>query len=323
MDNLFKRFKDDKFSISELEMLRNDVANMTDEELSAHLDEFDCCDEFSVAEIEEIQRKLNTEIRLTNRRSIFRFINYIVAAAIIGIFIITGWWIYTLINKCELYEDILSEEIHMATQLGETVNTILPDGSRIELGPHSDVKFKLGSFNNVAREISFSGEGNFKVTKNDHAPFIIHSTDFDIKVLGTIFSVLSRGDQDKVEVHLEEGSVDFITTKHNKHNVLKPGETAVLDKKTGVVKIYREDDGYHYCAGVPIIYFKSEKLDEVFTILRTYYGKNFKLDRYIVDKKFTGSLPTDDLPQALYILQQTLNLEISYDGEKYLIQCER
>ena len=51
MDNLFKRFKDDKFSISELEMLRNDVANMTDEELSAHLDEFDCCDEFSVAEI--------------------------------------------------------------------------------------------------------------------------------------------------------------------------------------------------------------------------------------------------------------------------------
>ncbi|MDE5882235.1 MAG: FecR domain-containing protein [Muribaculaceae bacterium] len=319
MDNRFKRFMDDEFSLSDLERLRNDVDNMTDEELSSKLDEINEEDEFSTTDVDAIQHRLNDEIIRSNRRIKIRRIAYMAASIIVGMLLGSGFYIHDLLKTNRMYADILSHEVVIGTQQGEKTTTLLPDGSKIIMSPMSSLAYKMATFNHMTREISFYGEASFSIAKNAKVPFTVHSQDFEIKVLGTVFSVLSRDNDNIIEVHLDEGSVELKTTKTKVTRVLKEGETAVLNRESGNLRIYTPTDGYRYTAGKAVALFTSEKLEKVFDTLTIYYGKNFKLHTHLSQKTFTGSLPTDNLAQALYVLEQTLNLKITADGDVYVV----
>lgn len=319
MDDLLKKFMKDEFNISDYEALKDEVANMTDEELSSKLDNSMSTDDFSLQEINDIQRRLNHDIRKSKRMSIFRYMTYIASTILIVLLIGSGYYIFKLRQSTQMYEEILSHEVFIGTEQGEKINTVLPDGSKVVMSPMSSLTYKVSTFNHVLRNVSFCGEAQFSVTKNEKAPFIVRAQDFEIKVLGTIFSILSRDNIDIIEIHLDEGSIELTAIKQNTHKILKEGETAVLNRESGELKIYTESDGYRYAAGKSVIFFTSEKLGEVLNILTKYYGKKFKLNGNLFQKVFTGSLPTDNLTQALYILEQTLNLKITNHGDNYVI----
>lgn len=315
-----KKFLDSEFSIDELEALRNDVADMSDEELSSELDKLHQFDDFSKDDIDNIQRRLNAEIKVGRRRTILHRIAAAAAAVLVLGLMIGGVFFYNMRQKYRLYEDLLSHEVSIGTQQGERTTTVLPDGSRIVMSPESTLSYRLSSFNHIERRVLFSGEAKFSIVRNESAPFLVNSKDFEIKVLGTVFSVLSRDNTDVVEIHLDEGSIELTALKSNTCEILKTGETAVIDRLSGNMRVYGESDNYRYSAGQPVLFFASDRLDKVFAELAVYYGRDFSLTDAVASKTFTGSLPTDNLEQALYILQQTLRLKISIDDETYFIK---
>ncbi|RPE14238.1 FecR family protein [Chitinophaga lutea] len=64
----------------------------------------------------------------------------------------------------------------------------LADGTTVHLNSNSTLRFPF-SFDSKAREVFIEGEAYFKVARDAHRPFIVHSGVTVIKVLGTEFNI--------------------------------------------------------------------------------------------------------------------------------------
>ena len=300
---------------SELLDFKKDVGMMSDEELSRYLDESGSQFSFTSSEIDSLQEKLNAEIKTEkHRRNIRRFLTAC-AAVLVPTIIVCSLVMFSSYNDLKKYQQYISQVTTISTDKGEFSNTILPDGSKIELGPKSSLSYSLETFNSTYRQIEYSGEGRFNIAKNPDAPFTLKISDFEIRVLGTIFSVYAREDKDKAEIHLEEGSLQVVSMVSDCTKLLSPGETAIINSKTGEITVIDDSVRCKRLAGKSTIYFSSAQLAEVAGELELYYGRKIRIDEKIKDVYFTGSLPTDNLTQAIYILEHTLGISIIFDDK--------
>jgi len=91
----------------------------------------------------------------------------------------------------------------VATASGETRAVDLPDGSRLQLAPHSAVAF---SFDAGQRHVELlRGEAWFEVVPAPDRTFRVTAGDVKVTVLGTAFEV--RRDDDSINVAVEHGRV--------------------------------------------------------------------------------------------------------------------
>lgn len=139
--------------------------------------------------------------------------------------------------------------------LGEHLALTLPDGSYVELNSGSSIRYerRFGE----ERAIRLEGEAFFDVAK-DARPFIVHTFNAEINVLGTRFNVRAWPDdlERSTLVTLVEGRVTFNPRGRPNHAVaLEPGETrrvrrdamqvdpaATLDVSTDDVTAWRRGD---------------------------------------------------------------------------------
>lgn len=113
----------------------------------------------------------------------------------------------------------------------------LVDGTLIWLKPNSTLTYPT-VFNGNQREINLKGEALFEVAKDASHPFIIHSNNIDVKVLGTSFNIRDNMGKDTVEVAVLTGKVwvsPFMKTQTEKF-VLTPKEKLLILKQTGFAK---------------------------------------------------------------------------------------
>lgn len=89
------------------------------------------------------------------------------------------------------------------TQIAETREIVLADGSRVTLGARSSLSVKLGE---TARRVRLRfGEAFFEVASDPARPFIVESDGFRVEALGTAFDLRRLGDGLRVAV--AEGTV--------------------------------------------------------------------------------------------------------------------
>lgn len=311
MKNKVKKFKEGKMNVDELVNFKNEVESMTDEELDSYLESCEPDFTFTHSDIMNMQEKLEKDINLNKRHIIFhRFLIGCVAVMLPVVFVCS----ILLINdygKLGRYDSIISQEIAIETDNGESLITVLPDGSKISMGPKSSLSYKLASFNTFERHVKYYGEGHFAVAKKSDAPFILSLSNFEIKVLGTEFSLFSRKEKENSEIYLENGSIQLTSFQSKNQRILKPGETAVVCNKTGEIEIYKGKR--KSTAGQAMIYFSSSSIMDVAKDLELYYGKKFLVGKDLERLSFTGSLPTDNFNQAIYILEKTLSISILTD----------
>lgn len=108
-------------------------------------------------------------------------------------------------------------------------------------------------------------------------PFIVHTGELNIKVLGTTFNVASYPDDAEIKVSLVEGSVNVYTTSDAKKNILlSPDEQAVYNKNDKILSMRKIDAVSQAAWTTGRLVFVNEKL---FDILKTI-GKNM-MYRYL------------------------------------------
>jgi len=126
---------------------------------------------------------------------------------------------------------------------GSRSQIILPDGTIVRLNSSSRLTYNK-DFNEKVREVSLEGEAYFDVTKDAKHPFIVHTSNIDIKVLGTLFNVKSYDEDKTIETTLLRGSIEV----YNKDDpsapkiILKPNEKMVFNKiengeTSGIAKV--------------------------------------------------------------------------------------
>lgn len=110
---------------------------------------------------------------------------------------------------------LFSDKMVYTTGNSDVKNFILPDGSSITLNGNTTIALVKDEFNDEKREVWLEdGEVFFDVTKNPKKRFIIHSTDADVMVKGTSFTVTAYKKLNLSSVAVRTGKVQV--TKNNK-----------------------------------------------------------------------------------------------------------
>lgn len=318
MDNIVERFKNGHFNKEEYEAMRKEIDTMSDKMLDEQLNMAEMSHEFSETEIDDLREQLDREIRHeAGKDRWYRVLGWAAAVMLPMLACVTALWVSTRVelDKCE---DILANEIDISTSAGEWVDAALPDGSRVNLGPKSTLTYTLGAFNASSRKISYSGEGIFNIAKKTDSPFILSTSGFEIRVLGTEFSLMSRQDKTHSEIHLISGSIELQSLSTGNKLKMCPGETAVVDNSDGEIKILDVKSAKKISAGGNIMYFNSSPIAEVIEQLCLYYGLEFILDKSVPDITFTGSLVKDNLKEVEFVLETTMGLKFQAKDDKHI-----
>ncbi|GAJ01847.1 unnamed protein product, partial [marine sediment metagenome] len=125
--------------------------------------------------------------------------------------------------------------IRFPVNKGQKSQIILTDGTKVWLNSETILKYP-SEFNDMKREVFLEGEAFFEVQKKDiKIPFIVKTSEIDIKVLGTSFNVMAYSDEETIETTLVEGSVCIIRknlkSAHAQEIFLKPNQKVTLLKK--------------------------------------------------------------------------------------------
>ena len=171
---------------------------------------------------------------------------------------------------------------------------VLEDNTEVFLNANSSLVVDK-NFNKNTREVWLTGEALFNVTKNSK-PFIVHTTNGDITVLGTRFDVLTDENHQLLVAELYEGSIKY--TSENVDLTLKPGERITnlgnIVRRTELTNKSKSWDKEIACVDAPLAYILSE--------LKLIYNVDFSIKNKHLKEHYTVNLPSDDLQSCLSIL---------------------
>ncbi|WP_184546276.1 FecR family protein [Mucilaginibacter sp. FT3.2] len=144
----------------------------------------------------------------------------------------------------------------------------LSDGTQVWLNSASSLRFPF-SFTGATREVYLTGEAFFKVAKNAAHPFIVHTSQTNVQVLGTEFNV-NTYNPGTTTTSLIEGSVSATDT-HSQKLLLKPGYQAVYTPITGFLK--QPFDAATELAWMHgLYYFHNQKLRDISEVLERWFN---------------------------------------------------
>ena len=157
---------------------------------------------------------------------VFTFKRLLVAAVLLGA-VVTGYFLMK--QKPEVERTLSLHEV--AAGKGTKSELLLPDGTRVWLNSESKLEYKE-NFNDSVREVTLEGEAYFDVVKDAGRPFIVHTSDIDIRVLGTAFNVKSYPKESSIEATLIRGMIEVTNKKEpsSPKVILRPHEKIVFNK---------------------------------------------------------------------------------------------
>jgi len=203
----------------------------------------------------------------------------------------------------------ISEEItytKIYTPKGKIRTILLPDSTLVYL--NSDTKLKYGSdFGKNNREVYLEGEAYFDVIHNPNKTFIVHTSEYDIKVLGTAFNVSAYLYDNIYQTSLERGKISIIDKK-GKKSTLNPDEIHLLIRNKKQSKIYRIENINKYSSWRKgEIFFCNQSFKNIARELERTYNIHFYINKKEIENlKYTGKFDRNDsITKILKILKLT------------------
>lgn len=207
------------------------------------------------------------------------------------------------------------------TDQHHTATLEMADGSVIRLNRNSNVQFPEDFATQRQRDVRLEGEAFFEVAKNPQRPFIIHTKQATIRVLGTAFNVRENQHDTTVIVAVREGRVAFETNigAQSKGIVLTKGKVGTLHHAS--FRQTQNGDIANYLSWYNgRLLFRNTPLTEVVQQLTRIYDRPIQIKSPALDKlRFTANMKRDALPQVLDQLVLSLNIRYVQQGNTIIL----
>lgn len=187
----------------------------------------------------------------------------------------------------------------------------LPDGSTVHLNSATKLKFPF-AFKNGTREVYVEGEAYFIVEKKADQPFIVHTLQGDIQVLGTEFNVNTYTDA-VLKTALIKGVVKV--TAQKKSTILKPGDDLTLTANLQILTSLDSKSVLSWKDGV--YYFRNTPFKEIAAMIPRWFDVKVVIDNEDINEMpFTGQLnKSEPLDNFLKPIQYTAGIEFYYKDD--------
>ena len=224
---------------------------------------------------------------------------------------------------------VTSAAFRQESRPGERKTFQLADGTQVTLNAGSTLTI-AGNFNTLERRVILHGEAFFEVIHDKTRPFVIHTNDMDVRVLGTVFNVKAYDNDNKTETSLISGSVEVtLLREHNRKITLVPKEKIVYHKLSYGSPADSAKAAGNTAAGTAAIYdvvalthpaldssynevswldnrlsFSQERLGDIVPQLERWFDISIRItDSSVSDFRYTGTFKKKTVKQVLDALQ--------------------
>ena len=268
--------------------------------------------------IEDIPEQ--TEVAFPKKTKALPWKHYVISFMKVAAIFVLGFALHFFLNWQKTTHHELQHQIHVPT--GQHVEIMMADGSKVWLNSGSTLTFP-SKFNGKKRMVELDGEGFFEVKSDKEHPFIVSTSKYQVKAVGTSFNIYDYQDSPQFEAALLNGKVE-VTTNAKKSSVviLTPNQRAALCQ--GVLKVKPIENANNYLWRKGILYF-NEPLLEVFDKLQEYYDIEFQIRNSSLTRKSpycTGKFRAKDgLEHIIRVLKETnhFDYQIDYESKKIII----
>jgi transmembrane sensor len=173
---------------------------------------------------------------------------------------------------------------------GKDYKLTLTDGTEVWLNAMSEISFPL-SFNGSTREVFVSGEAYFSVKKDINHPFIVHTGQVAINVLGTAFNVNTYSNTN-TKIALSSGKVSLKSNTGKQQIQLDPGYEATCDNNFRTDE-FNPKNTLAWMEGK--YYFKNAALKDIATVITRLFDVPVIFDDVMAENiSVTGVLTKRD-----------------------------
>ncbi len=229
-----------------------------------------------------------------------------VAAASVGVLLMAFAWAYFGWPNP-------NEQVYTAAY-GTTQTIILADQSTVELNANSTLRVSADW--TQRREVWLEGEAFFKVQPQrtgagKKIPFLVHTDELLVRVVGTQFNVRSR--RGETQVGLSSGKVTLALTDEENPNVaMQPGDWVAFSQEAQRLEKNQMAPATYTAWRNHQLRFDGHRLSEVRTVLEDYYGYQVTFsDETLASRTFSGEFPTDRTDLLLAAIEAALEVEVN------------
>jgi ferric-dicitrate binding protein FerR (iron transport regulator) len=233
----------------------------------------------------------------------------------------------------------------VSTQNGSKSKIQMPDGTQVCLNSGSTLTYD-DSFGVDQREVNLVGEAFFDVAHDAKRPFIIHTENLTLKVLGTAFNVKAYHNAPNSEATLIRGSLEVsFPSRPQEKIVLKPNEKISISNKNSQNLKQLPKQSEKNLVNLPLIaltqvepisfdnqtieeiawkenqlIFRSRNFEDLTLELERWYNLKIEIkNNNIKDKKFTGIFKNETIFEALDALRLSYAFDYSFDKKSNII----
>lgn len=212
----------------------------------------------------------------------------------------------------DLYDQIIVPK-------GKFIRLILADGSDLHINAGTRVIYPK-RFEKNKREIFVDGEIFIDVKRDDSAPFIVKTAQFDVQVLGTAFDIKAySGTSENAEVVLVRGKVN-VKSKLGKELELSPNNKVTI-LSDGLMEKSPVNAKEYVLWTKGILSLNDEQLYIILAKLSRYYGVDISCDEDISNIKIAGKIDLEcGIDVALKRVSATGGFSFSKQGNTYMLK---
>lgn len=207
---------------------------------------------------------------------------------------------------------------------GQVFELELSDGTLVHLNSGTTIKYPINFIKGKNREVFINGEAYFDVVEDKAHPFLVHSEEVTVEVLGTEFNVSSYPENPEIQTVLVEGEVAMRNSETDEADmVLTPGTKGSWNKTTLSSRISEVDVNlYTSWIGGELV-FRDTPFDEILTMLERRYNVSIEnskpdLNDKLLNARFSVEIETID--DVLRSMKNILGYKYQIDGRTIQIE---
>lgn len=254
-------------------------------------------------------RPFGASLRLQPKRK--SWLSALRLAAAVAVLSIIGAATFSYLNQ--------PGEQTFATAVGERKVVTLFDGSKIELNTNTVVQIGLGEDQRHVKLVQ--GEAYFQVYHDTVHPFTVVAAGQRVTDLGTEFSVQIRTNGLKVALIKGRASIEADSDRRRQPIVLKPGDVAIADAESTIVRRQpqsRLQENLAWRKG--ILVFDDTTLSDAVSQFNRYNGRKIVLEGTDGSRfRLNGTIRVNDREEFVRLAKNLFGLHVKERGSETVI----
>ena len=195
--------------------------------------------------------------------------------------------------------EIRFDELHVPK--GKTSIVVLADGTLINLNAGSSLRYPNAFKTEENRAVFLTGEAYFQVSHDEKRPFVVHTNDLEIEVLGTHFNVQAYPDETMSNAVLVNGLVQVRRISSGEDKVvLKPGMKALYTQSSNSLEVTSVNTATYTAWIKGQLYFDQIRFSQIARVLERKFDVQINIDNEVLKNElFTAKFNAETLDQIL------------------------